>query len=278
MEEQYKKMKDLSIRSIKQVSTSSRLTLLKMAERCNASIHWGGSFSCIEILAVLYGKILRKDDHFILSKGHAAPALYAVLYQYGFLTEEELNSYREDNTEFGELLEANDRYGFECSGGSLGLGLSYGCGIALREKINNTDSKVFVLVGDGELDEGSVWESIMFASKNELNNLILIIDANELQLDGFTKDIIPWTKLKENLQSFNWNVLENNGNSCDDVYATLCLSFNDFPTAIILHTVKGKGVSFMENNYIWHDSTLSHDLLLQAYEEIRNAEQFEEEY
>ena len=241
-------------------------------------MHWGGAMSSVEILSVLFKEIINHgdwdiggdgEDKFILSKGHAAFGYYVVLNAIGKLPDDVLNTYHSDGTHLAELLEANDNLGFTASCGSLGLGLSYGAGLALRAKKKDLGYRVFVEVGDGELDEGAIWEAIMFASQNELNNLYMIIDLNMMQSDGATKDIIKWDDLDKKLSSFGWETVSVDGHNCKD----LLLGFNKLsggtkPKAMIANTVKGKGISFMENNNLWHDRMLRGDELEQARKEV----------
>ena len=238
-----------------------------MVQFSNDTMHWGGSFSSAEIFAVLYKEVLNcinnelleiERDKFLLSKGHAALGLYATFNILGMLSDEQLSTYQKDGGELSELMESNPTLGFETSGGSLGINLSYGAGLALLAKRKNYSYKTYVEVGDGELDEGSVWEAIMFASQQKLDNLILIVDANTVQSDGFTKDIISWENLENRLKSFGWNTLAVDGHDCGELLdAFLNYSIKDMPLAIIANTIKGKGISFMENNYLWHDKVIS---------------------
>lgn len=227
----------------------------------NHSGHPGGSLSCIDILLYLYKYVIRKnEDIFILSKGHSAPALYVVLAEEKYIDAETLMEYRKDG---GKLKGHPSRLytnGIELGVGSLGIGLSVACGEALAMKNYSLDSKVYVLVGDGELDEGSNWEAIMLANHYKLDNLVLIVDVNKIQLDGFTKDILINNNLKEKITSFGWNVIEIDGNKFEDLNKAFNIISNQIkPVCLLANTIKGKGVSFMENDVNWHSLRITYD-------------------
>ena len=259
---------------IRRIAAGARKSLVKMSECCSKTMHWVGALSCIDILATLYGEVLNissddsKSDIFILSKGHAGSALYAVLEQIGVISETQLEQYRKDGTNLTELAEYNRELGIECSGGSLGLGLSYAVGIALAMKKRNMKTKVYVLLGDGELNEGSVWEAVMFAAQNHLDNLYAIIDKNDLQSDGDTGAIIDMNEMKQPFMAFQWDAVEVNGHDCTQIYDALREATGEKPHAVIAHTVKGKGISFMEGDNSWHDRKISEQELTQAKEEV----------
>ncbi len=225
------------------------------------SPHIGSSFSAVEALVALYFKFLnvspkhpqKKDrDRFILSKGHACPALYAVLYKAGFISKEELEKFAVNNGLFEHHPTLDLEHGIETSSGSLGHGLSLGTGMALSHKIENNPYKVCVLLSDGELNEGSTWESVMFAGHHTLNHLIAIVDCNKIQALGFTEDIIDLHPLKEKWEAFNWYAQDVEGHDFASIFKALNVLSADKPNVLILHTIKGKGVSFMENNLLWH--------------------------
>lgn len=226
--------------------------------------HVTSSFSCTEILTALYyGGILRYDasnptwegrDRFILSKGHASPILYAILADVGFFSKSELDKFCQADGIFGVHLQ-EDVPGVEITAGSLGCGLGIAAGIALAAKMNREDHFTFVLLGDGECYEGSVWESAMFIGHYELNNLIAIVDRNWLCATDFTEDIIRLAPLDEKWKSFNWRVVTVDGHSFEDILRPLDRFRSkqlNAPLVIIANTVKGKGVSFMENQLFWH--------------------------
>ena len=262
------------IDKISRIANGARKSLVKMSENCAKTMHWGGALSCIDILSTLYGEVLKvngnpsKSDIFILSKGHAGSALYAVLEQIGALTETQLEQYRRDGTKLTELAEYNKELGIECSGGSLGLGLSYAAGIALAMKKKNMKTKVYVLLGDGEINEGSVWEAVMFAAQNHLGNLYAIIDKNDFQSDGDTATIINMEEMKQQFMAFQWDAVDVNGHDCVQIYDALINSSEKKPHAIVAHTIKGRGISFMEGDNSWHDRKINEHELMEAKEEV----------
>ena len=236
--------------------------------------HFGGSLSVAEILSVLFGRVMRIDanepemkprDRFILSKGHCALGLYAALHEFGFLTEEQLMSFNQNGGDFPTHCVRNLRYGIEVSSGSLGMGLSFGIGQALALK---GESNVFVLAGNGEINEGSFWEAAMFAGSHGIGNICLIVDDNRMQLDGFSEDIMPNVNWGECLSSFGWNVVENDGHDIDSLSESLSNRSISRPYALVAHTIKGKCISFMENNPDWHHNSLTEEQYQNALSEL----------
>lgn len=225
--------------------------------------HVGSSFSIADILAVLYGEIMRIDpqnpkwelrDRFILSKGHAGAAVYAVLSELGFFSLHKLSSYYKDGSELCGHVSHKGVPGVEFSTGSLGHGLSVGAGMAYSAKLNSQLHKVFVLLSDGECDEGSNWEAILFASHHKLNNLISIIDYNKLQSLTTVAETLALEPFADKWISFGWDVKEVDGHNHEELstlFKNLPTNPNS-PTCVIAHTTKGKGVSFMENSVLWH--------------------------
>ncbi len=257
-----------------------RLDCLRMSRASGKEgMHFGGSLSMIEIAAVLYlsvGNVFpdeidyEKRDRIIISKGHGIPAVYAALRQLGRITEEELDSFKSSRTELYAHPAVNKRLGVEFSSGSLGQGLSLGvgCALALRHKHLN-QSRVYVVLGDGECNEGSVWEAALSARKYRLNRLCAIIDRNALQYDGKTSHVLPMEPLREKWESFGWDVLEIDGHSvraCQEAFLTK----TDKPLVVIASTVKGKGISFMENQPEWHFGQMTAKQFEQAWGEIIN--------
>lgn len=240
--------------------------------------HPGGSLSCVDILTVLYFSHMNHNprnprwdgrDRFILSKGHAAPALYATLAECGYFPLSNLTSLRK----FGSLLQGHpDTHipGIEASTGSLGQGLSVACGMALAAKMDNKKNRVYALLGDGECDEGQVWEAALFASHYKLDNLTAIIDRNGLQIDGPTEKILRLEPIAGKWREFGWNILEIDGNRIENIIEGLDTAKMNSgkPTAIIAHTLKGKGVSFMEWINAFHGKTLSKDEMKIALKEL----------
>jgi transketolase len=252
-----------SVAELKEVCRGLRIDIVKMIGAA-ASGHPGGSLSEVELLTALYNRVMRHDpknptwkdrDRFILSKGHGVPALYAVLAQTGYIEKSALNTLRK----LGSPLQGHpDKRMFpamEACTGSLGQGLSLGIGCALAAKLDKSDFHTFVMAGDGEIQEGQNWEAAMFAPFHKINNLTLIVDYNHQQLDGFVKDILDPAPLRPKFESFGWHVMEINGHDLGQVIPALeeaRANQSDKPTCIIADTIKGKGVSFMENNPEWH--------------------------
>ena len=209
-------------------------------------------------------------DRFILSKGHASAALYAILAHCGYFKEEDLLTFRK----FGSKLQGHPcchkLKGIEISTGSLGQGLSIGCGMALGLRLDNIDSNVYVYMGDGETEEGSVWEAAMSASHNKLNKIIAFVDRNGLQIDGSTENVKSVGDVNAKFKAFGWNTLEIDGHDINEIYNAIQVAkTSDKPTAIIAKTIKGKGVSFMENNAGWHGKAPNNEQLQQALEELK---------
>lgn len=258
-----------------------RIDILNMVYNAKSG-HIGGAFSSVELLLTLFFKSLNRKknnevdycyrDRFILSKGHASALYYAVLAEFGYLKKEELKTFRK----LGSKLQGHPSKKFldcvEVSTGSLGQGLSIANGIALGLKLDKNDtSKVFVLLGDGELQEGNVWEAVMSSSHNKLNNIIAIVDKNDLQIDGKTDDVMSLSNLNQKFKSFNWDVYEIDGHDYDqilDAYENAKLS-KEKPTCIIANTKKGYGVSFMNNNKEWHGKAPNVDEYNKAIEELK---------
>ena len=242
--------------------------------------HPGGSLSCTDILVSLYFSKLRHDpknpkwpnrDRFLLSKGHAAPALYSVLAEAGYFPKEELKTLRKINSRLQGHPDPNKLPGIEIPGGPEGIGLSEGVGMAAAAKLDGSQIKIYVLMGDGELDEGEVWEAAMAAVKFRLDNLIAIVDMNGLQQEGATSEIMPTASIADKFRAFNWNVLEINGHDIPAILSALdrACKHPGAPTAIIASTVKGKGVGFMEGKVEYHAKTLSQDSVQKALESMK---------
>ena len=237
-----------------------RRTILDMVYRTK-SPHIGSSFSIVEVLIALYFKFLnispsnpidQERDRFILSKGHACPALYAVLAERGFITKDDLNSFATNGGVLEQHPSIDIKNGIEITTGSLGHGLSIGVGMVLAQRMDGKNYKVYVLLSDGELNEGSTWEAVMFAGHHKLSNLIAIVDCNGLQALGYTREIIDLNPVGKKWKDFNWHVQKVDGHDFEQIFKALSSLSPDRPNAIILHTIKGKGVSFMENKVLWH--------------------------
>jgi transketolase len=242
--------------------------------------HPGGAFSCIDILTALYFAILKikpRDpywqgrDRFILSKGHSSVALYTVLHLRGFINRATLLTFRQDNSKLCGHPDMHKVPGVEMSTGSLGHGLSVGVGLALAAKIDKRKHRIFVLMGDGETQEGSIWEAAMSASHYKLDNLIGIVDRNKIQIDGFTEDIMALEPYRRKWESFGWQVKEIDGHNMQEIISVFKNSpfKKNKPSLVIAKTIKGKGISFMENNYQWHGKSLKDDYAAIARREVR---------
>jgi len=266
---------------LKKFTNAVRSDILKMIHNAKSG-HPGGALSCCDILAVLYNKILnvpvewdkspdfKTRDRFILSKGHASPALYATLAHCGYFSKNLLKGFRMLGSKLqGHPSSRTKLPGIEVSTGSLGQGLSIGVGIALALRLDKINSKVFVLLGDGEMQEGSVWESLMNANNQKLTNLIVIIDKNNLQIDGSVQDVKTLEPLDEKLKAFGFEVYTVDGHNYDEIEKTLLKAKkSDKLCAVIANTIKGKGVSFMENVAGWHGKAPNDEQLKQALEEL----------
>ena len=240
-----------------------RRDILRMVHTVNSG-HPGGSLGCVEFFVTLYKRVLKVDDKsdsndmFILSNGHISPVYYSTLARTGYFKVEELDSFRKiDSRLQGHPTNHDDLPGINISSGSLGQGVSVGLGIALSKKLNNDNSLVYVLTGDGELQEGQNWEAFMFAAAKKVDNIIVTVDYNGQQIDGSTKDVLDIGDLKSKFESFGWKVLEiENGNSLDEIYSTLSLakekSKKGKPIVILMKTVMGNGVDFMMHTHEWH--------------------------
>jgi transketolase len=226
-----------------------RINILKKTFQAQSS-HIGSCFSIVELLAVLYFKQLKKKDTFILSKGHAALALYCTLFEKKLLSKLELDSYGKNGSNLMSHASHKVR-NIEFSTGSLGHGLPYAVGKALGEKIEKTNNRVYVLMSDGELNEGTTWESLLFASFHNLNNLFIIIDYNKIQSLDFVKNVMKIEPLKKKIKSFNCNVEKIDGHNIKTIQKSL-INKSSKPKVIIADTIKGKGVKFMENKILWH--------------------------
>ena len=242
--------------------------------------HPGGSLSAAEIVTALYFKVLRHDpanprwaerDRFILSKGHAAPILYAALAERGYFPGEELATLRTLGSCLQGHCDMTATRGVEMSSGSLGQGLSFGIGIALAGRLDARDYRVYVLLGDGECDEGQVWEAAMASAHFKLDNLVAIVDHNELQIDGWNRDVMNLEPLPEKWKAFGWHTIEINGHDLSQLIAAFdeAKRVRGKPTAIIAHTIKGKGVSFMENNVDFHGKAPTPAEMEKALEELK---------
>ena len=268
----------MSCTDIKKFALSMRQEIIKMLAK-SGSGHPGGSLSATDILAVLYCQELNIDpsepkmagrDRFVLSKGHAAPALYAALALRGFFPLEELAGLRQLGSMLQGHPDMNKVPGVDMSTGSLGQGLSAACGMAISAKIDKLDNRVYALVGDGESQEGQIWEAAMFAAHYKLDNLIAFLDHNHLQIDGNIENVMSPEPLADKWRAFGWNVIEINGHDIEQIISALdqAKRVTGQPTMIIAETIKGKGVSFMENNAGWHGAAPSEEEAKNALAEL----------
>lgn len=259
-------------------AVKSRLLMLEGVYNAKAG-HPGGSLSIAELLSYLYNVELRVDpndprdenrDRFVLSKGHAAPALYAALALKGFFPVEDIKTLRKANSYLQGHPSMKSVPGVDMSTGSLGQGVSAAVGMALAAKLDNKDYRVYTILGDGEIEEGQVWEASMFASAKKLDNLVVIVDNNNLQIDGTVEEVNSPYPIPEKFMSFGFNTIEIDGNNLDEIESALekAKTVKGRPTAIIAKTVKGKGVSYMENQVNWHGVAPNEELYNVAVEEL----------
>ena len=251
------------ITDLKPIAKRIRIDIVKMIGAAGSG-HPGGSLSAVELLVALYFHVLRHDpsnpswpdrDRFILSKGHGCPVLYATLAEAGYIDRALLATLRKLGSPLQGHPDKRMLPILAASTGSLGQGISLGIGMALAARMDQRDWHTFVMVGDGEIQEGQIWEAAMYAGFHRLSNLTVIVDYNQQQLDGFLKDILDPAPVAEKFRAFNWNVIEIDGHDveqCVDALQKARAGLTSRPTAVIAHTIKGKGVSFMENNPEWH--------------------------
>lgn len=265
-------------RELERKACAIRQDVIRMLAAAGSG-HPGGSLSAVEILTALYFQVLRVDprrpddperDRFILSKGHACPALYATLAERGFFP----LSWLEDLRRLGSPLQGHPDMrkvpGVEMSTGSLGQGLSVGVGMALAGRLRESGYRVYVLLGDGECQEGQVWEAAMAAAHYRLRNLVAIVDRNRLQIDGPTEEVLALEPLADKWKAFGWSVITVNGHDFGELLSAFeSVGYARRPTAIIARTVKGKGVSFMENQVDWHGKAPNREQGEQALKELQ---------
>ena len=263
---------------IQRMALNMREKILEVSHHCNLSTHLGGGLSMVEITATLYGAVLKYDRHdpawdgrdrFILSKGHGVLGLFSALMVSGIISEEVFFSFQSNESDLIAHPVMNIPLGIEASNGSLGQGLSMAVGLAFAAKLKNMPHKIYVLLGDGECNEGAVWEGAMLAAQLKLDNLVAIIDHNKLQSDGASECIINLDDLAQKWRSFGWHASEVDGHCIRTLYQTLTESPpRDGPKVVVAHTIKGKGISFMENNNEWHHNRLTKAQYDRAIEEL----------
>lgn len=263
----------------KQFAKQLRLKALEMAYKSGKNgSHVGGGLSAIEIFAALFGGVMKFDvnnpddeerDRLVVSKGHCVLAYYSALNAVGFMSQEDLDGFEVDGQHLHGHAFRNLNNGIEFSGGSLSMGMSFAVGQALACKKKNLSNKIFAIVGDGECDEGLIWESAMAASNYKLNNFVVIIDCNKLQYDGLTTEVMDNSSLATKFKAFGFDAIEVDGHNVDELAQALSFQ-GDKPLCVVAHTIKGKGVSFAEGQREWHHHTLSEDEYNQARKEVEN--------
>lgn len=273
-------MEKTEINKILKFSKRLRKNILDMSFFAgSSSAHLGGALSIVEIISTLFCSVMKYNsnpqwqdrDRFILSKGHACLAYYAALCEIGYIPKNELKTFEKNNSNLLGHPVLNREIGIDFSNGSLGMGLSLGIGVALSIKKKKQNNRVFVILGDGECNEGSIWEAAMAAAHFKLDNLIVFIDNNKFQQTGKNNQIMNTGNLKDKWESFGWSSIDLDGHNVEELYSYFKLKKNSksSPSAIIANTIKGKGFSFSENNNDWHHSILSKKLYEQALEELK---------
>ena len=272
-------MQPLSNQQLAIKANEARILGLTMVHDA-ASGHPGGSMSCLDLVTALYFNVMHVDtqnpqdpdrDRFVMSKGHCSPALYPVLALRGFFPVDELHMFRRIDGDLSGHVEMHHVRGVDMSTGSLGQGVSAAVGMALGGKLNHKDYRVYAVMGDGELDEGQGWEAFMSAAKYKLDNLCVIVDVNGLQIDGATKDVMPLEPLDQKFAAFGFHVITINGHDFDQILSAYqqAAATKGQPTVILAKTVKGKGISFMENDAGWHGKAPNDEQLAQAVSELK---------
>jgi transketolase len=275
-----KSQKQLSIVELEKKANDIRMDIISMLEAAGSG-HSAGPLGLADIFTALYFKILKHDpvrpdwserDILLLSNGHCVPVLYAAMAHAGYFPKKELLTLRQ----FGSRLQGHPERtrlpGLENTSGPLGSGLSQACGMALALRMDKQAHRwVYVVTGDGELDEGNNWEAIMLASKYKLNNMIAIVDRNNIQIDGPTEKVMPLDDLRDKWEAFGWHVIDIDGNDIDAVIdaVSMAKAIVEKPVVIIAHTVPGKGVDFMEYDFHWHGSPPNHEQAVEALKELR---------
>ena len=272
-------MQPLSNQQLAIKANEARILGLTMVHDA-ASGHPGGSMSCMDLVTALYFNVMRVDpqnpkdpdrDRFVMSKGHCSPALYPILALRGFFPVDDLHMFRRIDGHMSGHVEMHYVRGVDMSTGSLGQGVSAAVGMALGGKLNHKDYRVYAVMGDGELDEGQGWEAFMSAAKYKLDNLCVIVDVNGLQIDGATKDVMPLEPLDKKFAAFGFHVITINGHDFDQILSAYqeAAATKGQPTVILAKTVKGKGISFMENDAGWHGKAPNDQQLEQAVSELK---------
>lgn len=265
-------------KELENISNNLRKDIINMLSKAKSG-HPGGSLSACEIITALYFKEMKIDpknpnwedrDRFVLSKGHGAPALYAALAEKGYFPKEELNNLRKIHSMLQGHPDMKGIPGVDMTTGSLGQGLAAANGIALAGKLDNKDYRVYAMIGDGESQEGIIWEAAMLAAHYKLDNLTVFLDHNGLQIDGKNEEVMNIEPIDKKFEAFGWNVLTINGHSFDEIFDAIEKAKNtkEMPTIIIANTIKGKGVSFMENQAGWHGKAPNDEQTKEALKEL----------
>ena len=268
----------LSIIELEELARKCRVEIVKMVYRAQAG-HPGGSLSEIDLISALYANYMRirpdepewdDRDRFILSKGHASPGMYAILAEMGFISKDDLNSYRVLGGVCQGHVDMKWCPGVDFSAGSLGMGLSFGMGCSIAARLAGSERNIFVMIGDGEIQEGSIWEAAMAAKHHELGNLKVILDRNRIQNDDFCETQLRMFDIPAKWRSFGWDVMEIDGHNTEEVVKGLdfLISNNDNPAILIANTIKGKGVSYMEDNPAFHGAAPNDEQFRVAMEEL----------
>jgi transketolase len=267
---------------LKAVATQIRRDILRMVHGASSG-HPGGSLGCADFFTALYFRVMKHDsqfsmdgkneDIFFLSNGHISPVFYSTLARSGYFDLKELATFRKLNSRLqGHPATHEHLPGIRIASGSLGQGMSAAIGAALTKKLNKESNIVFSLHGDGELDEGQIWEALIFAAHHKVDNLISTVDWNNQQIDGTTEKVMNLGNIRQKFDAFGWKTLETNGNNMDELLATLAeaksLSGKGQPVAILMHTVMGKGVDFMENDHNWHGTAPNDEQLQKALSQL----------
>jgi len=278
---EYVMMNKKRINQLKIVAENVRMNIIEGTYNAQCG-HPGGSMSIADTLALLYFEIMNIDpgnpdkegrDKFIMSKGHCAPALYGILAEKGYFPKEEIKKLRQINSILQGHPDAKCTPGVDACSGSLGQGLSIGIGMAISAKRHEKKNRIYVMLGDGELQEGQIWEAVMCAAHYKLDNLVAFVDNNGMQIDGYIQDVMSPLPIDEKFKAFGWNVMTCDGHNYNQLFKSIELSKKSIgkPTMILLKTTKGKGVSFMENNIAWHGVAPNKEQYEQAMRELKES-------
>lgn len=270
---------DKNIKFLEETANFIRQDIIKMLVQAGSG-HSAGPLGMADVFAAFYFHILNHDpqrpdwperDRLVLSNGHICPVLYATLARAGYFPLEELKTLRQINTRLQGHPHRGALPGVETTSGPLGSGLSQAIGMALAARLDGKRNRIYCLLSDGEQQEGNNWEAVMFAGKQKLSNLTAVMDRNNIQIDGFTENVMPLEPLKAKYEAFNWQVLEIDGHNMESIVSAVAeaQAIHERPTLIIAHTVPGRGVSFMENNYTWHGKPPKPEEAKKALKELR---------